>query len=166
MNIVNKILLESKQVGILYHYTSYNNLQNILYSNCLICKNKIYLNEFDKEVSAISFTRSADFHKNDSIGKMWNEGFRLVIDGNKLSHKYKIQPYNYYGNVSGNEDNLINKEKFNLYEEIVLTNKIDNIKNYIIGIEILPNYFKDNIEINNKMLNLFTKNKVPYRIIN
>ena len=27
---------------------------------------------------------------------------------------------------------LRNKEKFNLYEEIVLTNKIDNIKNYII----------------------------------
>ena len=69
------ILNEGKQVGILYHYTENWLLQQIIESNTLL--------------APISFTRSKDKKTVSWI----DAEVALVIDGDKLSTKYKIRPY-------------------------------------------------------------------------
>ena len=69
------ILKEAKQVGILYHYTENWLLEKIIESNTLL--------------APISFTRSKD---KKTVSWIDAEA-ALVIDGNKLSTKYKIRPY-------------------------------------------------------------------------
>jgi hypothetical protein len=69
------ILKEAKQVGILYHYTENWLLEKIIESNTLL--------------APISFTRSKDKKTVSWI----DAEVALVIDGDKLSTKYKIRPY-------------------------------------------------------------------------
>ena len=66
------ILNEAKQVGILYHYTENWLLKQIIESNTLL--------------APVSFTRSKDKKTVSWI----NVEAALVIDGDKLSTKYKI----------------------------------------------------------------------------
>ena len=85
------ILKEAKQVGILYHYTSKDGLKGVLDSNQLKATKEHYLGT---DLYYISFTRNKNFHKK---GANWNvkTDYRITIDGNKLSNKYKIQPFTY-----------------------------------------------------------------------
>jgi hypothetical protein len=69
------ILKEAKQAGILYHYTENWLLEKIIESNTLL--------------APISFTRSKDKKTVSWI----DAEVALVIDGDKLSTKYKIRPY-------------------------------------------------------------------------
>jgi hypothetical protein len=69
------ILKEAKQSGILYHYTENWLLEKIIESNTLL--------------APISFTRSKDKKTVSWI----DADAALVIDGDKLSTKYKIRPY-------------------------------------------------------------------------
>lgn len=70
-------ILEGKQVGIIYHYCSWRNFENIIDDNLIL---KDILNR-----GTISFTR---------IGSgMYRFGeCRFVLDGTKMSHKFKIVP--------------------------------------------------------------------------
>jgi hypothetical protein len=77
-------LLEAKQVGILYHYTSIANALDI-------CdQNELRPGEFD----GVSFTRNKNFHTTER--EEIQTGVKFVIDGDKLSENYKIQPFNYF----------------------------------------------------------------------
>jgi len=69
------ILKEAKQVGIVYHFTENWLLEKIIESNTLL--------------APISFTRSKDKKTVSWI----DAEVALVIDGDKLSTKYKIRPY-------------------------------------------------------------------------
>jgi hypothetical protein len=108
------ILREAKQVGILYHFTDEEGLRGILESNELLAS---YQN-----AAHVSLTR-------DKNG--WHVGtgdniFRISLDGDKISNKYKIRPYEWsqLDRGSGNTES----------EEAVITDKITNIDNYIIDI--------------------------------
>jgi len=67
---------EAKQVGILYHFTEISQLPKILNLN------KIGFNR------GVSFTRDKYFMKHQRIGIGIKDAC-LVIDGDKLSHRYK-----------------------------------------------------------------------------
>ena len=74
-----KVLGEAKQVGILYHYTSPENIEDIL-------KNGIKFSPPQKEISDkyfISTTRKK---------QKWNDQTQITLDGDKISEKYKIIP--------------------------------------------------------------------------
>ena len=77
-DIVEKILLEAKQVGLLYHATTLQSLIKILDTNTL--KSSLE--------SGISFTRNKNFTYN-------NNPFILIFDGDKLSEHHKLQPFDY-----------------------------------------------------------------------
>ena len=79
-------LEEGKQVGIVYHYTTLDSLRQILHMNTL--KSAGYLDNKD----AISVTRDKNFHKRIFATGVPTE-IRITLDGNKLSHNYKIRPY-------------------------------------------------------------------------
>jgi hypothetical protein len=85
------LLNEGKQVGLLYHYTSEKGLKSILQSNKLNASTELYQGH---ELYYVSFTRNKNFHKK---GANWNvkTDYRITIDGDKLSNKYKIQPFAY-----------------------------------------------------------------------
>jgi hypothetical protein len=114
------ILNESKQVGPLYHWTDIYSSYNIINNNFL----KGYLTDTFTSQPAISFTRNKNFLQTKP--KLRNRPeICFVVDGDKLSNKYKIQPF---------QDPKIKKDEM---EEKVLTNGIDNFSNYVIKI-IIP----------------------------
>jgi hypothetical protein len=76
---ISEILNESKQVGILYHYTSPENIENIL-------KNGIRFSSPQKEISNEYFISTTRKKQN------WKHKTLIVLDGNKISEKYKIVP--------------------------------------------------------------------------
>lgn len=73
---------ERKQVGTLYHFTSYNSMIQIIRSNMV-------LTTWQKDIQPyVSFTRNKNL-QSDTIEKQ----VRIVVDGDKLSDKYNISPH-------------------------------------------------------------------------
>jgi hypothetical protein len=73
------LLNEGKQVGILYHYTSPDNIEDIK-------KNGIKFSSPQQEISNmyyISTTRKK---------QKWKHQSQITLDGDKISEKYKISP--------------------------------------------------------------------------
>jgi len=133
-----KKLFESKHVGILYHFTSIENLLQILLDNQLnafMCRmNKI----------GISFTRNKNLNNKNRFslggsGHGTHLGCAIVVDGNKLSERFKFVPYNFAPSQE--------KSEYDESEEILLTNNhLENIRNYIIKIIIFKEYaFEDDV---------------------
>ena len=85
------LLREAKQVGMLYHYTSEDGLNGILNSNSIEASEEIYMGH---HLYYVSFTRNKNFHKKGSKFGVKTE-YRITLDGDKLSNKYKIQPFAY-----------------------------------------------------------------------
>jgi hypothetical protein len=118
-----KTINESKNIGILYHYTSLENALNIIKNNQL--KSSIA----DQGKESISFTRNKNFHKRNTMNGVSNE-VRLVLDGTALSNNYKISPHS----QSGFEKNTPNFES----EEVITSNSPFQIpiEKYIISIDV------------------------------
>jgi hypothetical protein len=114
---------ESKSVGTLYHYTSLENAINIIKSGQL--KSSIA----DQGKESISFTRNKDFHKRKTVNGVSSE-VRLVVDGDKLSTRYKISPHAQIGF----EKNTPNFEA----EEVIISKSPFQIpiENYIVSVEV------------------------------
>ena len=90
-----KILNEAKQVGTIYHFTSNLSAINIARGNKLTPTRHPELNPTtNKKEHYISFTRNKGFRKVARVGIDLDVVF--VVDGNKLSNKYKIKPFDFY----------------------------------------------------------------------
>jgi hypothetical protein len=96
-------------------------------------------------VFAISFTRDKRFHNNHNVGfDVSSFGqrpqVRFTVDGNKLSNRYKIQPYAQIGGSGRFEKQ---REEFEA-EERVVSNKPFSIPilSYIESVDILIEYKK------------------------
>jgi len=119
MGKFKEYLIEGKNVGDLYHFTYYSSLESILKNN------KMHSTSYDKQYTGkegVSFTRN----KNLKLGSP----VCLVIDGNKISNKYKIFPIgtNYIETYEDDEN-----------EERVITKEIKDIRKYIKKIILFPN---------------------------
>jgi len=146
-----KDLKEGKQVGTLYHYTSAEGLKNILKTGQLKTSEENYLGH---ELHYISFTRNKNFHKKGSKFGVQTE-YRIALDGDKLSNKYKIRPFSYIPGWDikdsweldwlDDEPESVRRDFFNAtgdYDEqeerIFFKNQnsgIGNIKNYILAVD-------------------------------
>ena len=78
-------IIESKQVGILYHWTKLKNLKNIIKTNTLNVSHAGH-GIFDY----VSTTRSKDKFQ---FGIAESSDVAIVLDGDKISNRYKIIPY-------------------------------------------------------------------------
>lgn len=87
-SLIKENLEEAKQVGTLYHFTNLYNVGKIILSNSLISSE---YDLRDKKFYALSFTRSKNFW-NDQ-GRTVSNSVRISLDGNKLSSKYSIEPF-------------------------------------------------------------------------
>ena len=136
-DLFNKLLLEvleeGKQVGKLYHFTSYLSMAKITSSDF-----KLKGGSFDLE-NLVSFTRNKNF-KSYSVT---TDQVRITLNGDKLSSKYKITPYadtsHNYGRYSkrqaGNEiEGDESEERINIKSH----GGYINILPYLEVIEIIP----------------------------
>ena len=138
---------ESKQVGTLYHYTKLDSLKSIIDDGILM------------GTPSLSFTRDKNFHKSyRDIGAGYGKGLiavRLTVDGNKLSNRYKIEPYAdlYYEKGT---------DRFEA-EEVIKPNRMGElvtipIKDYVVSIDFLTDPI-DSWDIRNplKYIKIFDK---------
>jgi hypothetical protein len=119
-----KEITEGKQVGTLYHYTTLESLKDIITSNQLLSNvpDVDVDDELDPNINKggmVSFTRANP--KNAQFTIAQDAEAVLVINGNKLSNNYKIEPTHQYG---GNEDEMEER----VYKDI------NNLNRYIIKI--------------------------------
>jgi hypothetical protein len=158
-------LFEAKNVGILYHFTSIDNLIEIIETNKMIGGD------------SISFTRDKNFINTTGAASIGEPAeCRIVIDGDKLSNRYKIRPYNFFSNeydvtrpnretglVINDKDFIAGSES----EEVVLSSVIENIKDYIIRVDFI--YGSKNKFFNAKPskdeLNVLRKNRIKFELI-
>lgn len=116
-------LTEAKQVGILYHDTWKMYIDKIASSNTLIDPWKIGSKTAFGDIKKrgeISVTRNKNL--------VWAE-IKLILDGNKISNKYKVKPVAVRGN--GRDDPYEE-----LAEEFIITQNLKDLRSYIKGIAI------------------------------
>jgi len=106
------ILREAKQVGPLYHFTSYGRMILIVKDNFILKPKILSSLEYSIPSDYLSFTRNKKMIS-DSI----SEDVRITIDGDKLSERYKIEPYadtkaGYGRNVWDESEERISMKKY------------------------------------------------------
>jgi hypothetical protein len=130
---------ESKQVGTIYHYTTFEAGLKILQSNQLKSSDAADSTNA-KPVFAISFTRDKRFHDNHVVG--FEESsfgntpqLRLTLDGNKLSNRFKVQPYSQGGVFDKG------KKSFEAEERIISDKPFTiPLSDYLISVDVLVEY--------------------------
>lgn len=75
---IKGVLNESKQVGVLYHYTDLDNIENIK-------KNGLRFSKPQDEISDMYFISTT------RRKQAW-DGAEIALDGDKISERYKITP--------------------------------------------------------------------------
>lgn len=128
----NKLcVLESKQVGDLYHVCTLSAyLDYILPEDKLSASGK-YMNWLYGQNMYVSFTRDKGFVVATNAVDDSDILVQLVVDGDKLSENYKIGPYNDFAyDQDGNPINDSNLIRYREKEEVV-NGPIKNISKYI-----------------------------------
>lgn len=137
--LIRKNVESAKQVGVLYHYTGLFNANNILAENTLRAADFVD----EQGNTSISLTRNKNFH-NNNVQTLEDNSMecRFVIDGDRLSNNYKIEPYDYYPDyprVNEQEERIVYKKQDEEDEGIA---EVSPIIPYIISLDI----FKENFE--------------------
>lgn len=183
-NLIENILKEAKQVGILYHATRLDYAISIAENNIMYANPKLQNDgkTLDLNSLGISTSRNKLF--------MYKGDVEIMLDGDKLSEKYSILPYNYFNDFPTEE--LTHAEKRNTAESIIISKSylnsiknysdeeafdiafydpfsIPNINKYILGFMVPPNIFgsdlltkhlKELIEISNKPIYTYSGQKL------
>ena len=141
------ILLEAKQVGVIYHYTSYSNAIDILKSGKLKSDVGGALGSLDDPFYSVSFTRDKNFHKVarnlTNVGN--NIPCRFTFDGDNMSNTYAFNPYAQKGFEKG-------KRRFESEERIVSKKAFDvPLDKYAVSFDLIIEY-KDQKEWTNDKL--------------
>jgi len=143
-----KEITEAKQVGDLYHFTPLSSLRNILGTRVL----------FTNEEGQISTSVRANMDV-DVLKKFGDDPIvRFMLDGNKISNKYKIRPFAYGVNDSGS-DYIEDLGE----EQIVTDGKNFPFFPYLKRIDIFLNQKET---INPKILELLTKANIAHKVYN
>jgi len=151
MTTFKQYISERKQVGKLYHFTSVAGALGILETQQL---------KASKGVDYVSFTRNHRFAKDLNKSQY---SFRFTIDGDKLSDKYKIEPYH--------DSTYYNKHKSKQHEDemeeaIFLSkngNKPVSLKGAIIDVTIDKSKY-DTYNTDQQFLDFINRNIKQYNI--
>lgn len=155
-SILNEILSEAKQVGLVYHFTSLNNAIQILKSDIL--KAKGHTKQFTYRT--VSTTRDKLFSKSriDTFTQIAsNPEIAFILDGDKLSNRYQTRSMDDSVNLGGHVD-IDDKERFgDEAEQVWYGDKlkkdggIKNISQYITKV-IISKRLLDDIVLNPEKL--------------
>jgi len=123
---------EAKQVGLIYHFTTLENAWLILSDMELVTDDSTDFNAFDSGFSlkrareGVSFTRNKNLkitaNAGGKAGKSWG-AVRIVFDGDKMSNKYKFEPYvdtqNHVITQDDQREEIIKKPKVKLSKDMI-----------------------------------------------
>ena len=87
---MKEVIDEAKQVGKIYHFTSYKYMDQIVSSKFRLVTGWMKYGTHDKK-EFISFTRNKNM-PGSTLTTVPNE-VRITIDGNSMSDKYKFEPF-------------------------------------------------------------------------
>jgi len=142
IDLLNKIN-ERKQVGDLYHFTPLSLLSQIITSHHLIPNDE---NQVSTSRQPNMITKDFDYMNKVSIA-------RLMLDGDKISNKYKIRPFAFGGDEGSGEE---------LGEEQIIVNSNNfPFLSYLKRIDIFLNKKE---KVNNKILDVLNQGNIPYKI--
>lgn len=123
---------EAKQVGLLYHVCTLDAYLKYIKPDDTLSASGNYINFLYKGVHFVSFTRDQFFAVETQATRNSDVLVQLVIDGNKLSEKYKIAPYNDFAyDLTGDLVNFDKGHEYNREKEEVAPGPIKNISKYI-----------------------------------
>jgi hypothetical protein len=91
-----KRLMEAKQVGTIYHYTTVKNLHDMINSD-----HPFVVGSHNKQT--ISTTRNPNLHKANPTFN--TRGVRIALDGDKISQNHKVKPV---AGLTDNEGDVLN----------------------------------------------------------
>lgn len=147
------LIQEGKQVGTLYHYTSYKRMLDIVKSDFIF----LPLPHHDAKVPFqhyLSLTRNKNF-----ISSSVPMEVRITLDGNKLAERYKIEPYadteQGFGRrpaISSYLDKDRGAGEWDEAEERISYKKYPNgikFKDALLGIELIDNKYNRDSRIVN-----------------
>lgn len=168
--VYQRLFQEEKQIGIIYHFTNFDNLYSILKSGKLKGnkdilerdKEKYKTHNFGENKYSYSFTRKRDLTEFGTI--------RITLNGSKLSQKYKIFPIGDKNKYDLGEERINSKySELDIIDSIISVNitpsKINNIlnkdENYLLDNlnEIKKICLDNNINLTNYKINEYKKFK-------
>lgn len=148
----NAIFNEAKQVGRLYHASPLKGIKAILDSNELVSFGPYGTGYSD----GISLTRDKSL--------FYNGGTSLILDGDKLSENYRLNPYSIFSmwpeTKTETEVVLVNKRFKPINDEDPREDAVPNIKKYIIGIRVLDSFFNKEELI--KLYNILKQHNISH----
>jgi hypothetical protein len=151
---IKKAINESKQVGILYHICTLDALAKYIAPNDTLSGSGKYTNYILNSNQVVSFTRDRNYVVNTGRNRISPFLFRFSVNGDKLSEKYKLSPYNDLAFKSGGKEKS-NFDFKELEKEEVLLGEVRNFSKYVIQVEysVNENIFESSIsELQNKII--------------
>jgi hypothetical protein len=153
VNLLREIV-ESKQVSDLYHFTPSYNLKKILSSQ--------YLSPNDEGQISTSIRANMDteYLFSDTGTRNPDSIARLMLDGNKISTKYKVGPFSYNQSSDGGHGEDLGEE------QIIVNGRNFYFLPYLKRIDIFTgkkNTSKTKKEIDN-IIPILDKMNIPYKI--
>jgi hypothetical protein len=152
---IKKILIEineAKQVGNLYHFTSVENLLNILNDGFLE----------PNEQGQVSTTRNKKVDVYPFMGEVPSYLSRITLDGDKISNKYKIRPYNYDEDIIPQDREPAYLSKFEYEEQIITNSKNLSLYPYLVKIDLFIKNKKN--EDVSEVIDILDEKNINYEI--
>jgi hypothetical protein len=147
-----KEIIEAKQVGDVYHFTSLKNLYGILKDG--------FIKPNDENQISTTRNKQMDLTTFPAGGNA--ALIMLTLDGDKISNRYKIRPFN----IAGDYDDLpayLNKEEFE--EQIITNGKNFPIFPYLKNVSItIQNERRLDKEMLTQVEAILKEKNIPYKI--
>lgn len=146
---------EAKQIGSLYHVTTLEGVSNYIAPTDTLSGSGKYRNYLlGGETNVVSFTRDKSFVVSTRVTRIANLLFDFEVDGDRLSEKYKITPYNdfAYDVFSGKVKKDAIDPKHLEHEEVVV-GKIHPFSKYVKSVRFCfaIESIDDVIEVNDEL---------------
>jgi hypothetical protein len=130
-------LVESKHIGVIYHFTHLMNLYFIL-------KDKTFISRYN-DLPKYNYDYSVSCTRNKSF--KWG-GIRIMLNGDKISNHFVVKPVSYFKfNKSQSEERIFtNKETFPIFDYIIQIDILEHLKDDDMFEEVLKLLNESNIK--------------------
>lgn len=134
--VKKELVSEAKQVGKLYHVTTLDSLMQYIIPTDTLSGSGRYKNwMLGGRTDVVSFTRDKRFVVKTNKNGMAPVIYSFEVDGDKLSEKYRVLPYNDFAfDQDTGKPNLDTYEESELEKEEVVIGKIHPFSKYVTGV--------------------------------
>ena len=153
------IIKESKNIGDVYHFTSPRGILGILDSNWLKPSGAGFGGEFVSTTRDRNFVNAKRYEDKSITGHI----FRITLDGNKLSARYKTIPYDDRYNINDREVARDHPMGDEMEQRWFTTNGISGIRNYIKSIAMSKKYLTDTFKFKEEFSRMIFSEKEKFK---